>query len=151
MPKKKISYRLMSVESDGERDFFAVMGRFFASRRICRDFGYAIYDDGRQWIVAFAGERVVGFGSFGIDSKGRGRLYDAWVDPDFRGKGIYKRITDYRLAWLQDQHADKVLAVVKPRMKDLYERHGFAEVKRLGKYSYMEGKPDADFSEGGGA
>lgn len=149
MPKKKVVYRLMSAESDGEREFFGIMGKFFASMQIRRDFGYAVYDDGRQWIVAFVGERVVGFGSFGIDKKNRGRLYDAWVDPEYRGRGIYKRITDYRLAWLRDHHADGVLAVVKPRMKDLYERHGFAEMKRLGKFSYMEGQPDADFCEGG--
>lgn len=145
MPKKKITYRLMSVESDGEKEFFSVMGKFFASMQIRRDFGYPIYDDNRLWLVALVSDRVIGFGSFGIDKKGRGRLYDAWVDPEYRGQGIYKSIINYRLAWLHDHHADNVLAVVKPRMKTLYERHGFSEEKCAGQYSYMSGKADSIF------
>ena len=90
MPQKKITYRLMS-SADDEKEFYAVMGKFFASAKVRRDFhGYPLNnDDARQWIVAFDGENVIGFGSFGVDKNEIGHLYDAWVHPDFRKRGIH--------------------------------------------------------------
>lgn len=141
MPQKKILYRLMSAESDGEKEFFGIMGKFFASMKIRRDFGYPLFDDNRMWVVAMIGDKVIGFGSFSVDKKGTGRLFDAWVEEEFRGQGIYKIITDYRMKWFIDHNISEVLVVAKPEMVSLYERLGFKIEKMNGQYAYMKGQP----------
>lgn len=141
MPKKKITYRLMCAE-DGEKEFYSVMGKFFASMDIRREVGYAISnDDNRLWVVAFEGEHVIGFASFGIDKKGCGHFYDAWIAEKHRHKGIYKIMTNYRMHWFVNHNISAIRIIVPPEGLEFYKKLGFTVETMRGKYSWMVGKP----------
>lgn len=139
---KKIRYRLMST-ADGEKEFYSIMGKFFASAEVRRDFdGYPLNnDDSRLWIVAFDGEKVVGFGSFGVNKKDVGQFYDAWVHPDYRKQGIHKKMINYRMHWFIDHNISTVRVVAYPSTVEMFKKLGFSIEQQRGKYAYMIGIP----------
>ena len=142
MPQKKITYRLMS-SADDEKEFYAVMGKFFASAKVRRDFhGYPLNnDDARQWIVAFDGENVIGFGSFGVDKNEIGHLYDAWVHPDFRKRGIHTHMLNLRMQWFLNHNIESVKVIAYPSTEKLFKKLGFCIERMRGQYAYMCGAP----------
>lgn len=142
MPEKKILYRLMS-SADGEREFYGVMGKFFASAAVMRDLhGYPLNnDDSRMWIVAFSGERVVGFASFGVGKRDEGHLFDAWVDLGYRKRGIYARMLDLCMQWFIDHNISLVHVIAYPGMQERFNKLGFTLDNMRGKYAYMSGAP----------
>lgn len=140
MPKKKIRYHLMSTQ-DGEREFYGVMGKFFASADIRRDLdGYPLNnDDSRMWIVAFDGEKPVGFGSFGVLKNNEGQLYDAWVAPEYRRQGIHKSLLAMRLDWFAEHGVVTVHVIAYPSTRERFLQMGFKIDRMRGKYAYMSG------------
>tara|TARA_Y100000592_G_scaffold6908_1_gene9887 strand:+ start:4628 stop:4972 length:345 start_codon:yes stop_codon:yes gene_type:complete len=53
---------------------------------------------------------------------------DAFVHPDYRGKGIYKRLWEHRAKWVNDVYPNhKIIAYCKPSTLDFYKKQGFIE------------------------
>lgn len=141
MPKKYITYRLMCAEED-EREFYEIMGKFFALNSYKRDFGYIIRNkEGRMWVVALLTKRVIGFGSFAVDKNDVGHLYDAWVDKKYRKKDVYRTILNLRMNWFKDHNIKQVKAVIPPHLLSRFEELGFKTEKYNGKYANMIGEP----------
>jgi ribosomal protein S18 acetylase RimI-like enzyme len=139
---RKTKYRQMSA-AESEKEFYGLMGKFFASAAVRKDFdGYPINNEpSRQWIIALIGDKVVGFGSFDLIKDDIGQLFDAWVDPDYRRNHIYRTILDYRMQWFIDHEIKVVRVVAYPTTRGVFESLGFAITRVRGKYAYMEGTP----------
>ena len=119
------------------------MGKFFASAKVRRDLdGYPLNnDDSRMWIVAFDGENVIGFGSFGVDKNEIGNLYDAWVHPDFRRHGIHTHMLNLRMEWFIEHNIETIRVVAYPSTQKLFTKLGFLVERMRGRYAYMCGAP----------
>ena len=141
MPKKTITYRLMCADED-EREFYGLMGKFFALLKYGREIGYRISNaPGRMWVVALLTDEVIGFGSFSVDKHGIGHIHDAWVDAKFRKKDVYRTILNLRMTWFQDHNVGEVHAVIPPHLLKRFEEIGFETETYRGKYAYMKGEP----------
>lgn len=141
MPKKTITYRLMSAE-ENEREFYGIMGKFFALNIYSREIGYIIRDDkDRMWVVAMISNTVIGFGSFSVDKNNIGRIHDSWVDKKYRGKDVYRTILNLRMNWFKDHKVEQVKAVIPPHLISRFESIGFVTEKLNGKYAQMNGTP----------
>lgn len=71
-----------------------------------------------QTIVAIAGERIVGFSSFGPtrdeDAQGAGEIYALYVDPDHWGSGVGRRLLAESRRRLEEAgYADAILWVLR--------------------------------------
>ena len=141
MPKKTITYRLMCAEED-EREFYGLMGKFFALLKYRREIGYRISNAaGRMWVVALLTDEVIGFGSFGVDRHGVGHLYDAWVTEKYRKKDVYRTILNLQMNWFKDHCVTEIWAIVPPYLLERFSGLGFEAETFRGKYAYMKGSP----------
>lgn len=65
---------------------------------------FAVYDQAAAkgtLLVSMLGDRIVGYALYGL-SRGRVRLNHLCVDPDFRGRGIARRLVE----WISEHHTD---------------------------------------------
>ena len=60
------------------------------------------------------------------------KFEDAYVDPDYRGKGIYRKLWDTRWEYVTKNFKGmKVIAYCKPITVGFYEEKGFEEVHKI--------------------
>ena len=135
-----IAYYLMN-SADSPREFYADLGHIFASAEIRKELdGYAINnDDGRLWIVAMEDVAVIGFRSFGLKSgdENQAVFYDAWVHPDRRNNGIYRKLIDYALSEIRKLGRSEVLAIANERSLPVLSKRGFTEYRKRGRFTYL--------------
>ena len=54
------------------------------------------------------------------------KLEDAFIHPDFRGKGIYKQLWNKRYDYIQEHFSNyKLMAYCKPTTLDFYKKKNF--------------------------
>lgn len=131
-------YRMTA--DDKPREFYADMGNVFASPEIRKDMdGYPVSNiPGRQWIVAFDGQTVVGFRSFDINEDTV--VYrDAWVDEIYRNNGLYTRMLETAETLLSMATAVKrIKAIGNPKAAPILQKHGFVVTSMRGRFAYLE-------------
>lgn len=120
----------------GDRDLWIALGPFATSRAVLAELGGApIYSTPEtRWLVAYAGDAVVGFVAWRPTKSGV--YYDyAYVVEAQRGQGLFARLADHR-----DQMAAGDLPlhamVCKPRVKH-YKRRGWKVQSERGAWSHM--------------
>lgn len=134
----ELCYYLMGSK-DSPREFYADMGWIFASAEIRKDLDdYPINNDGdRLWIVAMEGEMVVGFRSFGFKNDTDAVFFDAWVRPERRGNGVYRKMLDLALKHVRKGGRICVTAIANANSLPALTKAGFKETRRRGKFAYL--------------
>lgn len=95
-----------------------------------------------SWIAADAGGALLGYivvgpgGGF-LTPESCGFIFDVWVSPDERGKGIGRHLVAWAIEWARGRGYRKIkleVAETNPRARRLYEDLGFRpERHHLGK------------------
>jgi ribosomal protein S18 acetylase RimI-like enzyme len=134
-------YELYRMSAQGDsKEFYAEMGHIFASREIRKELdGYPIDNTPeRMWIVAYLGEKVVGFRSYGTDSKGEGVFFDAWVREDCRRNGLYRRMLQLAEQDLREIGARIIRAIGNDNSTPILQEQGFKILRKRGRFNVME-------------
>lgn len=93
-------------------------------------------------VVAMDGENPMGFSLLGVRGR-RGWIGGFGVSPDYRGQGLAYRLFAEHLAQIAEQtdlHTVQLEVLTENWARKVYERAGFAVVRRLG---VMQGVPGA--------
>mgnify|MGYP001202735756 CR=1 FL=1 len=135
-------YKIYRMKAEDDlKAFYAEMGHIFASKDIRIELdGYPIENEpGRRWIVAYLGNEVVGFRSYGVNKTGEGVYYDAWVRKDCRKNGLYRQMLDLAEGDLEKTFGvTKIKAIGNPMSAPILEKNGFRTVRTRGKFHMME-------------
>ena len=134
-------------ESDLER--FREPGRFITERRIA-DFA-ARLKSGRRAFIALSAGKVSGYGWLSrqveIDARcgaeislaqDEGYIYDGFVFPAFRGRGIYAHLLLSRLDWLERDGCRRVYSMVFSDNSPALNAHSQARFRTYGEMSYSK-------------
>jgi ribosomal protein S18 acetylase RimI-like enzyme len=100
-------------------------------------------------VVAMDGEKPIGFSLLGVRG-GRGWIGGVGVSPDYRGQGMAYRLFAEHVALIEEQtdlRTVQLEVLTENWARKVYERAGFAVVRRLG---VMQGVPGAMVSAGAG-
>lgn len=129
----------------GSRGFWQRLGPYFASRDVERELGVSMTsNDAHTWWVATDDGRVVGFAAAEKLKNGINILRHAWVEPEWRGEGIYDQLVDRRLHDLTEAGETDFRVTVSDEGVGRYEDRGFKEARTRGQYTIMERHDDTD-------
>ena len=82
--------------------------------------------------VAIIDDKEVGWCNMSFLPHNTIKFEDAFVDPDYRGKGIYRKLWDTRWEYVTKNFKGmKVIAYCKPITVGFYEEKGFEEVHKI--------------------
>ncbi len=83
------------------------------------------------WVAIIDGKEV-GWCNMSFLPHNTLKFEDAFVDPDYRGKGIYRKLWDTRWEYVTKNFKGmKVIAYCKPITVGFYEEKGFEEVHKI--------------------
>ena len=83
------------------------------------------------WIAIIDGKEV-GWCNMSFLPHNTLKFEDAFVDPDYRGKGIYRKLWDTRWEYVTKNFKGmKVIAYCKPITVGFYEEKGFEDVDKI--------------------
>lgn len=114
--------------------FYLKIGPFLGRRKVISEMGGPIYDeDGKLWFVAMKDNiEMVGFGA--LLTKGKYDYFcSAYTLPEYRGRQVHDKLVQARLEVCQNIPA----TMAAPTTRKAYLRHGFKEVSKKGKYTFM--------------
>jgi len=78
--------------------------------------------------IAYVDELTVGHIHMIIEAKDRIKFLDAWVHPDYRRKGIFRKLWDIRWKYVEENYKGwKAYAWAKPMSLPLLIEKGFNE------------------------
>ena len=82
--------------------------------------------------VAIIDDKEVGWCNMSFLPHNTIKFEDAFVDPDYRGRGIYRKLWDTRWEYVTKNFKGmKVIAYCKPITVGFYEEKGFEEVHKI--------------------
>ena len=82
--------------------------------------------------VAIVDDKEVGWCNMSFLPHNTLKFEDAYVDPDYRGKGIYRKLWDTRWEYVTKNFKGmKVIAYCKPITLGFYKEKGFEEVHKI--------------------
>ena len=82
--------------------------------------------------VAIVDDKEVGWCNMSFLPHNTLKFEDAYVDPDYRGKGIYRKLWDTRWEYVTKNFKGmKVIAYCKPITVGFYEEKGFEKVHKI--------------------
>ena len=135
MPKPYPPIRYMHQDDDS---FWCIMGRFFADPDLRRQLGGPLSSTPEyHWLISMDGDKVAGFSAIQIRPSGKCEFRHAYVMPEYRNRGINERMIEMRINLAAKHGGKQILAIVDPKRKAKYERHGFAEYGTRGKWQVM--------------
>jgi GNAT superfamily N-acetyltransferase len=116
------------------RDFYVIMGKYFADRGIVKEMDGQIYDNGFTWYIYLDSNTVLGFIS--VEDRGAYKYIDNfYVTPDNREEGIGRELLERALK--------DTSGVVKAISRNaiairLFESLGFTRTGNNGRYVKLE-------------
>jgi GNAT superfamily N-acetyltransferase len=129
--------------TNADPDFYPLMGPFLSRRDIVNALSGPVWDDdGKVWLVAVEGDRVVGFCAYRVAAKVT-LFCSAYVHPDRRGAGIYDALFRERLAQAGNLRP-RMRATVSAYAAGTFRRYGFTAVGKRGRYTVFEKAADAE-------
>ncbi len=125
-----------SIE-DEKRRLFCLLGEYFASAALRREFGRPMSsDDNHVWFLALDGKAVAAFASLHIRKSGSAELCHAYTNPEYRRQGLNTELTRRRIEWARESGLVKVLVTtVDPSREHRYVPHGFRHHRRRGRWA----------------
>lgn len=130
----------IKVMTNKDEGFYKYMGPFFGSRKVAKELGMPLWDDDdRTWIIAFDGDKVVGFCSFvKHKSQNKATLKSGYVVEEYRAHGIYDKLFKYRLDVLKEMKVKKLISTTTDKSWHTHERYGFKHTINRGRYRVYE-------------
>lgn len=127
---------LRHSEIGERRKLFGLIGEYFASPSIRREFGRPMSStDEYVWFLALADETVAAFAALHVRKNGSAELCHAYTLPEYRRQGLNAELVRLRLAWADnDSSVRTVFTVMKPERLPKYAALGFVEHGQRGKY-----------------
>jgi GNAT superfamily N-acetyltransferase len=125
--------------TNSDADFYSLIGPFLSRREIVKELGFPIWDDSdKTWFVASERGRVMGFAAVRFEKR-KAVLCSAYVLPDHRRKGIYKKLAEARLAWIASLkgQVDTIASVATEASLPLLKKKGFKVVRAVGRYTHV--------------
>lgn len=117
--------------------FYALLGPFLARKDVTREVGAPLWDeDGKAWVIALEGGHVAAFGAI-LSQKGHVRFTSDYVLPQWRSKGLHRRLIRERLKATEGSPAiavcsrDGLRAYLAEGFTPVRERGRFTEVRRV--------------------
>ncbi len=125
------SYRIVALDNR-HQDFYAVMGPVLSRREIVAELGSPTWDDdGKEWLVALPEDSPAPLGF--VAKRGRS-ICSFYVSPGARGLAVgYALLRRAVATW---PNADRATAT--DSSVSLFERVGFTETRKRGRYHVME-------------
>lgn len=117
------------------RDFYAVMGKHFASLDIAKELERQLYNkDNSVWYLSTYKGAVLGFAAL-FDNGKHYFLDNLYVFPEVRNSGTAKEL----VAEIVSDHTDKPIKLVanNPYALKIFHSLGFEEVGQNGKYKKL--------------
>lgn len=120
-----MGYPDIDVMANDDPRFYPLIGPFLSRREIVAELGFPVWDEeGKTWFVAIENGSAIGFCAVRRDGKGAVFCSD-YVIPVYRRRGLYTRLFEARLAWLQGRCKGHFRAVVTPSALPVFKAHGF--------------------------
>lgn len=118
------------------RQLFTLIGEYFASPAIRREFGRPMSStDDYVWFIALDGETVAAFAALHIRKSGSAELCHAYTLPQYRRQGVNAELVRQRLEWADAAPGVRsVFTIMKPERLPKYAPLGFAEHGQRGQY-----------------
>lgn len=131
----------MRAAADGEK-LYAKIGRYLGSPVVRKSCGGYPINDGPDyvWLVALEkrGLTACGFLNFEITKQGA-VLHNGYVDPAYRGTGVFREMLRQALANIDHDHLS-ASATVSGESAEALSRVGFTESSKRGAWIRMERK-----------
>lgn len=127
---------LRHAEQNERRQLFTLIGEYFASASLRREFGRPMTsDDGYIWFLAMAGETVAAFAALHVRKSGSAELCHAYTLPEYRRQGLNAELVRQRLEWADSTSlVSSVFTIMKPERLPKYAPLGFVEHGARGRY-----------------
>lgn len=133
--ERKVEYRTYShADKAQRRELFALIGEYFASEEIRKEFTRAMSsDDTYTWVVALDGDEVAAFGALRVPESGKAELRHDYTLPAYRGRGINPHMVDMRIALAKQLGAKSIYTTIDPSRIDKYP-DTFKPARRNGRW-----------------
>ncbi len=106
--------------------------------RLARHFERQIVRGHARWFVADDSERIIGTclatlsnGSSNILKDVSAMLAGIYVDPEYRGRGIARLLTENAIAWCKERGCVRIRLNASPAGRHLYETLGFVPATEM--------------------
>lgn len=83
-----------------------------------------------QWFAAFHEGEIIGCAAV-FDMGGRARLKAVWVDPAYRGQGVGLKLTEARMAYIEDDLMSSRVELFTRAHGDFWLSRGFSETGQV--------------------
>jgi len=134
--KKKGSFVIIQT-SEEDPFFFLDMGPYLVSREVRRELEIAITSTSDYlWYLVYDGDVLIAFAALEMGEPML--LRHAYVSPDYRENGLYKRLLDIRLSEAKRMNAKTVRVTAGPLTVEMFKESQFDLVKTRGKYKVYE-------------
>lgn len=125
------------------RKLFCLIGEFFASPAIRREFGRPMSSTPEYtWLVAMDGEAVAAFAAVRVRRNGKAELCHSYTVPAYRRQGFNGWSIQRRCELAAEQGATEIHTIISPARASKYEALGFRFHSQRGRWSvYVRGLP----------
>lgn len=128
---------LRHKEKEERKKLFSLIGEYFASASIRREFGRPMSsDDTYTWIITLDGVTVAAFAALRVARNGHAELCHAYTFPMYRCQGINRRLTEMRLDLAQGLGVKAIYTTINPDRFPKYP--GFVPHRRKGRWLSIE-------------
>jgi predicted GNAT family acetyltransferase len=130
---------LRLTQKDHKSTFLYHVGEFLAMKEVHTEIGEPVYDTPEMvWFVAFNEKgKAVGFASY-INEHPQIKLAWAYVMPDQRKKGIYKKLWDARWKEIMQLNPEKITATCRMVLLPFFKKKKFEITKEWKNYFKTE-------------
>jgi len=121
--------------------FWPNIGPLITDRGIIKELGNNIYHEPNKiWFLGFLNNDIIGFCALSATLKTATLKHD-FILPDYRGKGFYSVLYDYRLNYLKTDYPDLCIktTIIKKESIYLAIKNGLELIHTRGKYSIYGG------------
>ncbi len=128
---------LRHKEKEERTKLFSLIGEYFASASIRREFGRPMSsDDTYTWIIALYGNSVAAFAALRVARNGNAELCHAYTFPVYRCQGINRKLSEMRLELAHELGAKAIYTTIDPDRLTKYP--GFVPHRRKGRWLSIE-------------
>jgi len=130
--------RIIEVERNDPR-FWLIIGPLCAEPSVRKEVGGPISVlPGDRWFVALGADgQAIACGVLRRGKPGEAALAHAWVHPDHRRNSLHAELLERRIDAAREDGLRKLHTVASPEARSNYERHGFVETGKRGKFTVM--------------
>lgn len=117
--------------------FYAAVGPFLASHEARREGVAIMHQPGKTWVVALVDGLPVGCGAVFLPEGDQAELASAYVLPEFRHQGVYRRLLLARTEIANAAGKTRIVATCTPASAAILGRLGFVPIGESGGYTTM--------------